>query len=237
MIDSAFPYRIIPIGDSSLLVDYGNVIDEAVNAEVLLRFRQLQQHPLKGMREVVPAYSSLSIYYDVFQLRKMVPEKTTVFDWIKNELEQRLQQPALQTEESHKLVRIPVCYDESVAPELPAICASINISKEELVALHTGRQYRVYMLGFLPGFAYLGQTDERIALPRKSQPHLIKAGSIGIAGRQTGIYPLTSPGGWQVIGRTPKAILQKTEENNLTLLQAGDIVEFYPITSDEFESH
>ncbi|HET9823979.1 MAG TPA: carboxyltransferase domain-containing protein, partial [Chitinophagaceae bacterium] len=111
-----------------------------------------------------------------------------------------------------------------------------NISVEDIIRLHISRQYRVYMLGFLPGFAYMAEVEDSIAVPRKPQPQPILAGSVGIAGKQTGVYPLNSPGGWQIIGRTPLKMFEK-DQATPCLLKAGDYVEFYSITKDEFEDH
>ena len=128
---------------------------------------------------------------------------------------------------------IPVCYDDEFAIDLPWIAEQKNLTREEIVLLHSSRQYHVYMLGFLPGFSYMGEVDERIVVPRKPEPLPISAGSVGIAGKQTGIYPLNSPGGWQIIGRTPLKMFNK-DNDEPCLLKAGDSVEFYSITIDEF---
>jgi inhibitor of KinA len=134
------------------------------------------------------------------------------------------------------LVKIPVCYDNEFAPDLQRMAQSKNISADEIVRIHIADTYRVYMLGFLPGFAYLGRLDKKIAMPRKSHPAPVAAGSIGIAGNQTGIYPLASPGGWQIIGRTPLQLFD-ADRTEPTLLKAGDTVQFYSISKHEFETY
>jgi inhibitor of KinA len=134
------------------------------------------------------------------------------------------------------MVRIPVCYDALFAPDLGLLAASKGMTSEEVVQLHQSRPYRVYMLGFLPGFAYLGQVADKLAMPRKQQPVEVAAGSIGIAGNQTGIYPMVSPGGWHIIGRTPVTLFDSDKENP-TLLKPGDTVQFFSISLDEFENH
>lgn len=230
----AFPYRIFPLGDAALLVDFGNRIDEAINQEVIEMYNALLLHPLPGMTEAVPAYSSLAVFYDTGTLKKIVPAGTTVFEWMKEKIEGRLSLPIEKKDSVTRLVRIPVCYENEMAPDLLALAASNNLDIEEVISIHTGKQYKVYMLGFLPGFAYMGQLDERIAMPRKPQPQNITEGSIGIAGRQTGIYPLASPGGWQIIGRTPWRIFDVNNKEP-TLLKAGDRVEFYSITKEGFD--
>jgi inhibitor of KinA len=227
-------YRIFPLGDSALTVDFGNLINEPLNEAVIERFYQLQQRPLPGITEVVPAYCSLTVYYDIAWLRKIIPVNYTVFEWLKEKLTTLFLQQPERTNANAQLIKIPVCYDKDMAPDIEELAISNNLRAKDIVALHTGRQYRVYMLGFLPGFAYLGRVDEKIAAPRKPQPRVTPEGSVGIAGLQTGIYPFTSPGGWQIIGRTPVKLFQKENEVPV-LFRAGDMVEFYSITKEEFE--
>lgn len=133
-------------------------------------------------------------------------------------------------------VRIPVCYDSSLGPDLVSLANTHGLSAEEVIQIHTSRLYSVYMLGFLPGFAYMGTVDPRIQTPRRAAPRTqVPAGSVGIAGMQTGIYPLASPGGWQLIGRTPLPVFQP-DASSPSLLQPGDHVQFYPITLQAFET-
>jgi inhibitor of KinA len=227
------PYQIFPLGDAAITIDFGNCIDEAVNDYVIARFNQLLEHPLQGMIEAVPAYSSLTVYYDIIALKKKIPLHQTVYEWMRQELEKRLQQPVQQDQVNERLMPIPVCYDEEFGWDIKQLATAKNISVEEVIQIHIAKTYKVYMLGFMPGFAYMGELDEKIAMPRKPQPVNIVAGSVGIAGRQTGIYPLASPGGWQIIGRTP-LILFDTAREEPTLLRAGDTVQFYSITKKDF---
>jgi inhibitor of KinA len=151
-------------------------------------------------------------------------------------LEERLQQPVSAEVIQGRLVRIPVCYEKPFATDLLSLALAKHISVEELIHIHTASIYRVYMLGFLPGFTYMGEVDERIAMTRKPVPETVMPGSVGIAGRQTGIYPLVSPGGWHIIGRTPLALFAPEREEP-ALLTAGDQVQFYSISSHEFENY
>ena len=230
------PYRIFPLGDSAITIDFGNCIDENINKEVVRRFNQLQQHPLPGMIEAVPAYSSLTIHYDLLAAKKKVTNGDTVFGWMEQQLEERLQQSPEHTESKERLVKIPVCYEKEFALDIQELAATKNISVEDVIQIHTAKNYKVYMLGFLPGFTYMGEVDEKIATARKPQPVNITAGSVGIAGKQTGIYPLASPGGWQIIGRTPLKLFDAEKEES-TLLRAGDTVQFYSIDKHEFENY
>ena len=239
-------YRIFPLGDSAITLDFGNVIDETVNRKVIDLFHSLKKEPLPGMIEAVPAYSSVTIYYDVFQLRKSVSPDKTVSEWMTDQLGKRMELPLLQNDSFSRLIKIPVCYEKEFALDIEEIAKEKNISVAEVMSIHISKTYRVYMLGFLPGFPYMGETDEQIKMPRKMQPRQrVEAGSVGIAGRQTGIYPLASPGGWQIIGRTPLKLFEanpdlsegKAYEDSICLLHPGDEVIFYSISKNEFENY
>ncbi len=235
MNNPSIPYRIFPIGDSAITIDFGNTINESINKEVIARFNQLQEKPLPGLIEMIPAYSSLTIYYDILALKKKINNTTTVFEWTKEQLEEKLKMPVQENIIEERLVRIPVCYDGEFSPDIQELAAEKNISVDEVIEIHTSATYKVYMLGFLPGFAYMGEVDEKITIPRKPQPQNVLAGSVGIAGKQTGIYPLASPGGWQIIGRTPLKLFD-TDREEPVLLKAGEFVQFFSISKDEFEN-
>lgn len=230
---SVMPYRIFAVGDNALTIDFGNVIDENINRQVLHLFALLRKNPLQGMIEAVPAYSSLTVYYDIGTLHN---NRQTAYEAMKRMVKEKLQLPLTIEEVPANRVTIPVCYDPDFAPGIGELAAAKNISAGEIVSIHTARPYRVFMLGFLPGFPYMGEVDERIAIPRKTKPEPVAAGSVGIAGKQTGIYPLHSPGGWCIIGRTPLQLFAAGNEN-FTLLQAGDIVQFISISKDEFAGY
>jgi inhibitor of KinA len=227
-------YTIFPLGDSALTIDFGNTISEELNKKIIALFAALRRDPLPGMVEAVPAYSSLTVFYDPVVLLKKIPPEKTVFDRLKELAEKFLEKKFFVYPEKERLMRIPVCYEPVFGSDLTRISELKKMAAEEIIRLHTAVQYRVYMIGFLPGFPYLGEVNERIIVPRKNEPVIVKAGSVGIAGKQTGIYPLDSPGGWQIIGRTPSRLFNK-ERDNPVLLNAGDRVEFYSITADEFE--
>jgi inhibitor of KinA len=228
------PYTIFPLGDSALTIDFGNLVDENINKKLITLFRQLRQHASPKILDIIPAYSSLTVYYDV--AAAALPGKSA-FEVMAGMIEGMTATPHSSVEESSNLFEIPVCYAEKFAPDMAALAAQKGLSVREVIQIHTGRTYRVYMLGFLPGFAYMGTVDERISLPRKQDPRSkVLAGAVGIAGNQTGIYPLESPGGWQIIGRTPMQIFNRDKERPV-LLQAGDSVNFYSITENEFENY
>lgn len=230
------PYRIFPLGDAALTVDFGNVIDDTINQKVLALFYQLSNNPLQGMTEAVPAYSSITVYYDLFNTSKKIPADKTVYEFISEQVIQRLEQPVPEWNMATELFNIPVCYEKEFAPDIEYLALEKNMAIDEVIRIHTSKQYRVYMLGFQPGFSYMGEVDEKIVIPRKPQPVTVAAGSVGIAGKQTGIYPLVSPGGWQIIGRTPIKLFN-AEKDKPTLLKAGDTVQFISISKNEFENY
>ncbi len=233
-MDRSPSYKISSLGETALIIDFGNTIDESINKMVHSLFYQLQNDPIPGMIEAVPAYSSLTIYYDILFIRNILNKQTTAFEWISESIKKFIPKENIETGDPQILIKVPVCYEIEYAPDLGFIASQNKISDEEVIFLHTSTTYHIYMLGFLPGFAYMGMVDEKISSSRKQKPVFVEAGSIGIAGKQTGIYPFRSQGGWQIIGRTPLKLFDK-EKINPVLFKAGDKVQFYSITKDEFE--
>jgi inhibitor of KinA len=231
---TTIPYRIFPLGDTALTIDFGNHIEEEINKQVIALFHHLQQYPVPGMIEAVPAYNTITIHYNVYAIYPKISSAETVFAYEEKQLQKILENPVQNKTAHERLIKIPVCYDHEFATDLNYLAATKHISMEEVIQIHTSKKYKVFMLGFLPGFSYMGEVDEKIAIARKPQPVNVSAGSVGIAGKQTGIYPFTSPGGWQVIGRTPVRLFDATKEEP-TLLSTGDTVQFYPISKNEFE--
>ncbi|HLF44912.1 MAG TPA: 5-oxoprolinase subunit PxpB [Chitinophagaceae bacterium] len=228
-------YKIFPLGDAALIVDFGNSISDTVNDRVISLFKKLQQQPVRGMTEAVPAYSSLTIYYDLFSFYYKEKQEKTVFEEMKNKIITFLEQEKEVYQYKKRTVVIPVCYDKEYAADMEWITDHLKLTTEEFIRLHTSKSYRVFMLGFLPGFPYMGEVDDKIMLPRKLKPENVIAGSVGIAGKQTGIYPFNSPGGWQVIGRTPLKVFNKANTEP-ALVQTGDFVNFFSISKNEFEN-
>jgi inhibitor of KinA len=230
-------YTIFPLGDSALMIDFGNCIDETINRKVLGLFHSLKENPIEGIIEIVPAYSSLAIYYDVLQMKKNQPVYKTAYDSFSEIITKRLALPVSEPETSLETIKIPVCYDAEFALDMGELTKTKKISTEEVIHIHTSKEYTVYMLGFLPGFTYMAKVDDSIAMPRRVNPRInVEAGSVGIAGYQTGIYPLPSPGGWQIIGRTPLRLFNAGSDS-FTLLKPGNKVQFYSISKDEFNSY
>ena len=228
------PYSIYSLGDRALTIDFGNRIDLTIHEEVMARYQDWTSNPIPGALELVPAYSSITVFYQVPAPVK-ISEGQTVFEWIKANIEDRMKQEAGHFRKEKQGHRIPVCYDPVLVPELIQHARTCGISPEELIALHTAKIYTVYMLGFLPGFPYMGEVDKKIVLPRKSSPVPVPAGAVGIAGKQTGIYPFHSQGGWFLIGQTPIQMFDANSDDP-TFLKAGDQVTFFPISLSEYRA-
>ena len=233
MDNSFIPYRLFSLGDAAITIDFGNCIDERINKEVLARYRQIFAEPFPGMTELIPAYSSLTVCYDIATIKKNYNHNRSAFEIIKELLTVYMQKPVTYLAEESKLIKIPVCYTPEFGSDLQQLADTNHLSVEEVIQLHTTKEYRVYMMGFLPGFAYMGEVDERIAIPRKPQPKNVVAGSVGIAGKQTGIYPLDSPGGWYIIGKTPVKTFN-TGDTQPILIKAGDRIQFFQISRQEY---
>jgi inhibitor of KinA len=225
-------YSISPLNETALLVSFENSIDEAINNKVMLLQQVLAKNNFKGFVETVPAYNSLAIFYDAVIVKNNYPVTTTVFDIVKEITEKVINETDNSAISKKATITIPVYYN---GEDLGFVARQHDLSTEEVTNIHAAKTYRVFMIGFLPGFAYMGKVDERIATPRLSSPRTnVQAGSVGIAGFQTGIYPLQSPGGWQIIGQTPIKIFNVTKTNPC-LLQAGDEVQFISISKTDFE--
>lgn len=226
--------QLYPLGDAAVVVHFGDDISEQTHRQVRAFSAYLQQHPFNGLIEYVPAYTTVTVYYDPW----VISEKGQLNPYTKvTGFLQRMLPLIAGAEENSppRMVEIPVLYGGEAGPDLEYVARVNELSPEQVIALHTQQEYLVYMIGFAPGFPYLGGMNKRIAAPRKETPRQsIPAGSVGIAGEQTGIYPLETPGGWQLIGQTPVPLFTPKGKTP-TLLQAGDVVRFVSITQDEFK--
>jgi inhibitor of KinA len=218
-------YRIVPAGDAALIVEFEERIDPLVNARAIACAEGIQAANVPGVRDVVPTYRSVAVYFDPLQ---------TDYDALIAVLEREAGQPPTAPSVARTPLRIPVCYGGDLGPDLAAVAAFAGIEESDVVRLHAGETYRVFMLGFVPGFAYLGIVDRRIAMPRHATPRVrVPAGSVGIAGAQTGIYSADTPGGWQLIGRTPLKPFD-ADRREPFLMRAGDAVQFFAIDRAEY---
>ena len=214
-----------------LTINVGNSIDLETNKKVFQLYYQLLKNRHASWLDIIPAYATVSIVFDTVTIRQQNP---SAFEWMRAQIENVLSEIEETETIPSRHVQVPVCYDAEFALDADRIEKEKNISLEELIALHAVKPYHVFMIGFLPGFAYMGPVDQRIATPRLSTPRTnVLAGSVGIAGAQTGIYPLESPGGWNIIGRTPLNLFDPNSAQPV-FFQPGDQVKFYPITMAEF---
>lgn len=218
-------YEIRIAGDSALVIEFEQDIREDINRQIKGIFQLLKEQPIQGVLDVIPAFASLLVSYDprvitYKKLRKRLKALATIYVSIKDEL--------------RRILEIPVCYGGAYGPDLAFVAQNAGLSEEEVIKRHTGRDYLIYMLGFLPGFTYLGGLDQAIHTPRLDEPRLsIEAGSVGIGGNQTGIYPLASPGGWQLIGRTPVKTYDPNRKQPI-LFEAGDYIRFKAIDEESY---
>lgn len=227
-------FRIYPCGDYAITIELGDRIDKEINQKAISLSHLLASQQKEGIKDIIPSYHTVTIVYDLSLLKKNNPAKPiyeNMHDW----LLQSVKDNSDFTSET-RLIKIPVCYDILLVSDIAFIAEQHGLSVDDVINIHTSKTYRVYLVGFLPGFAYMGSVDNRIATPRKSSPRIsVPAGSVGIAGEQTGIYPFDSPGGWQIVGQTPLQVFNVNDQLPC-LLNPGDEVQFYSISMEEFKN-
>ena len=212
-------------GDTAITVCFENEISKEVNGFVTSFTCAVEQKGIKGVIELIPAFNSVTVLYD---------STVTSAGTLKIKLERIIKKLGNSQQSSAVLYKIPVCYEEEFSPDMKNVEAHTGLSREEIIKIHSSTDYLIYMLGFLPGFAYLGEMDKRLATPRLDSPRVeINRGAVGIGGEQTGIYPVASPGGWQLIGRTPVLVYDRERENPI-LYKSGDYIRFVPISRNEY---
>jgi len=217
------------MGDRGLLLEFGDEISREINEKVrrMALALAIQAEAIEGIIETVPTYRSLLIIYNptAFPIKDLKKRLELI--------EEGLQQTPLP---EPKLIHIPVVYGGIYGPDLEGVAKYLQISPEEVIRLHCSQPYLIYMIGFMPGYPYMGELPQALVIPRLKTPRLIvPKGSVAIAQRQTGIYSMESPGGWQILGRTPVELFDP-EKDPPALLQMGDVVQFYPMTEKEFEN-
>jgi len=218
--------QYLTAGDRAIVLEFGNEISKELNLLVRKIYYCINNKNIEGIEETVPTYRSLIIYYN--------PQKVKYTDLTRQleELEKSVTEITLPT--AH-ITEIPVLYGEEYGPDLEFVAQYNKLSAKEVINLHTAKEYFIYMLGFSPGFPYLGGMSDKIATPRLEKPRLkVSEGSVGIAGKQTGIYPIESPGGWRIIGRFPVKLYDPKKEFPF-LLKSGDYIKFYPINQERFK--
>ena len=215
------------------MITLGHAIDEQTHRLVRAASARIRGDPPPGFVDLVPAFVSIVVHYDPLAAAR--GSDATPHDRVVSFLRDRLAGLDVEKLGTPRVVEIPVCYGGDLGPDLDDVARLHGLTIEEVIELHSGAEYLVYMVGFMPGFAYLGGLPERIATPRRKTPRTaVPAGTVGIGGRQTGVYPLVSPGGWNLIGKTPVKIFDIAREEP-TLLVTGDRVRFRPISRAEFE--
>jgi len=218
--------RFLLSGDTSITVEFGNEISEEINAKIRAFSIALENSNVKGITELVPTYRSVMVHYNpgIISYKSLLGKMQALL----GELDNIVIPPS-------DVLEIPVLYGGEMGPDIGFVAENAKKTEEEVIKIHTSKEYLIYMLGFTPGFTYLGGMSEEIKTPRLSQPRVkIPAGSVGIAGTQTGVYPIDSPGGWQLIGRTPVKMYDPDRETPI-LPKAGQYIKFNSITQEEYD--
>lgn len=217
--------RILPMGDRALTVEFGNEINEQINAHLMGFINKVNEQHIKGIEELIPSFRSVLIHYN-----PAIHTYSRMCDIVRAVLSQHI----LDVDHVKRIVEVPVCYENGLGPDIDFVAEHAGLSVDDVIEIHSKAPYLIYMLGFQPGFPYLGGLDERIHTPRLETPRLkLEAGSVGIGGGQTGLYPMESPGGWRIIGLTPVRCYNPASSEAIPY-HAGDYIKFKPITFDEY---
>ncbi|MCC8426517.1 5-oxoprolinase subunit PxpB [Mucilaginibacter sp. UR6-11] len=226
--------RIYYLSEEAVTIEFGQVIDLHLLDRVSVLNMLLHQQPFAGFCTAVPAYATLTVFFDPLSVSRSDLPGKTCFEKVSGFLQNSNRLTKGEVHNAGNVITIPVCYDKNLGPDLEEVARLHKLSIEEVIHLHSAAVYKAYMIGFVPGFAYLGGMDDQLTTPRKATPRkAVPAGSVGIAGAQTGVYPMQTPGGWQIIGRTPVKLFD-AGRSQPSLLQAGDQVIFKPVNRAEF---
>jgi len=219
--------RILPAGDAALVLELPARLDVETSARVVAIGAAIRRKCGTFVRDAVVGYHTLTVYFDPLSVDAR---------WLESQLADVAADVPPGSDAPGATIEVPVCYGGAFGPDLPYVAQQAGCSEEDVIGLHAGREYRVFVIGFVPGFAYMGPVDARLALPRRSNPRMrVPAGSVAIAAGQTGIYPMETPGGWHLIGRTPVRPFDAARLEPV-LFRPGDRVSFRPVSAEEFEA-
>jgi inhibitor of KinA len=224
-------FKLQPLGDNSVIIELGEDISRDIQQKVNKVSSFLEAQSFEWVIEYVPGFTTVVVFYEPMKIKT----KTLPYDQVCEELSLHLKKLEVEQGEEPRVVKIPVCYGGDFGPDLEEVAEINGLTPEEVIDIHSNGEYIVHMIGFAPGFPYIGGMSEKIAAPRRKNPRLkIRAGSVGIAGKQTGVYPIETPGGWQLIGKTPRKLFLP-EGDTPSLLRAGDQIKFEPISAEDFQ--
>lgn len=227
-------YSLHPLGDHAIIIELGKDINIATQQKVQVITEYLDEHPPMWMVEYIPAFTTVAVFYDPIKVLRISGSEKLLYEQVRHHLEGILSGLKAGHSPKPRVVEIPVCYGGEYGPDLEQVAKVNGLTTEEVIHIHSSGDYLVYMIGFAPGFPYVGGMSGKIAAPRRESPRLkIPARTVGIAGKQTGIYPIETPGGWQLIGRTPLELFRPAAESP-SLLRAGDKIQFRPISQKEY---
>ena len=228
--------RIYPLSEQALTIEFGSEINPVLNNQVMALHHALQKESFTGFIESVPAYTTLTVYYDLWLVNRIKgPEFHTARQFVEGFIREKISLLSLYKSVELPVLEVPVCYDLSMSPDLPWVAEYCRLTIPEVISHHSNKIYRVYMIGFIPGFPYMGMLPPALEVPRKLRPALsVPAGSVSLAGRQTGIYPFSIPGGWQVIGRTTLKLFD-VKRDPCCALEVGQPIKFVPVSLEEFK--
>ncbi|MBI1396579.1 MAG: 5-oxoprolinase subunit PxpB [Betaproteobacteria bacterium] len=227
--------NIVAMGESAVVVEFGRTVNRETNARARALGDYLRANPLPGVTDVVPAYAAVTVHFDTRETAGLLRVDNPL-EAMKAAIEALLPRVPAVPRRKPRVLEIPVCYGGEHGPDLERVAAHCRLPAEEVVARHCAPLYDVYFLGFVPGFGYLGTLDRRLHTPRLDTPRKrIPAGSVGIGGEQTGVYPMESPGGWNLIGRTPRRLFRLDADGAPNVMDAGDQVRFVPVPAAEYD--
>jgi inhibitor of KinA len=243
--DTEKGWRIDPVGDRCLMIEFGRRVDPAINRTVHAMADYLLEHPIAGVTDVVPAFTTVAVHYRPEAIEagrttapreEQAPAGESPYRRLERAIETILAKGVASEPHPARTIEIPVCYGGEFGPDLEEVAETCGLTAQQVIELHGASDHMVYMLGFAPGFPYMGGLDERLAMPRRSTPRVrIPAGTVAIAREQSAVYTLETPGGWNLIGRTPLALFTP-HASSPTLLRPGDHVRFVPISRAQFDA-